>query len=118
MKRKTTKYAVIIISILLAELIHDYIQELVYAWVKHSQFGIYVSVLISMAAVVVIFYPAFNLIERYLHFASRKYIEGSKKISKNNFRGLLLGFILALILLFVGFCELWYQSNPIANLLH
>jgi hypothetical protein len=115
MKRKTTKFAVIVISILLAELIHDYIQELLMDWVHESEFGLYSSVLISMVVAVVVFYPAFNVIEKYLHYASSKYVEGAKKISKNGFLGLVIGFFLALFLLFIGFSELWFQKNPVTS---
>lgn len=116
MKRKSTKLAVIVISILLAELVHEYVQHLLKHWIKDSNFGIYSSVLILMVAAVAIFYPAFNLIERYLKYASKKYVEGSKKIGKNSFLGLVIGFFIALLLLFIGFCEIWFHVNPLAHL--
>lgn len=118
MKRKATKYAVIVISILLAELIHEYIQHMFTGWVKQSQFGLYASVILSMGVAVLVFYPAFHIIETYLKFASKKYVQGSKKIGKDSFLGIAIGFALALLLLFIGFCEIWYHQNPLANLFH
>jgi hypothetical protein len=118
MKRKVTKYAVIIISILLAELTHEYIQLMFAGWVKQSQFGLYISVLLSMLVAVLVFYPAFHLIETYLKFASKKYVQGSKKIGKDSFLGIIIGFGLALLLLFIGFCEIWYNQNPLAHLFY
>lgn len=116
MKRQATKFAVIILSILLAELIHEYVQHKFMHWVKHSEFGLYASVGLSMAVAVLVFYPAFHLIEKYMKYASQKYVQGSKKLGKNSFISLLVGFFLALALLFIGFAEVWYHQNPLSNL--
>ncbi len=117
MKRKATKFSVIVISILLAELIHEYVQHFFQEWVRESAFGIYISVWVSMAVAVAVFYPAFHIIDSYLKAASQKYIQGTKKIGKNSFIGLMVGFFLALFLLFIGFSEIWYNQNPLGSLL-
>ena len=117
MKRKATKFVVIVISILLAELIHEYVQHFFHGWVQKSALGVYISVLISMAVAVAVFYPAFHMIDSYLKAASQKYIQGAKKIGKNSFIALMIGFLLALFLLFIGFSEIWYNQNPLGSVL-
>lgn len=116
MKRKLTKYIVVVISILTAELLHEYIHELLHKWLKTSGLGMYVTVLISMAVAVAVFYPAFHLIEKYVAWAAKKYVDGAKRISGGPFKGLLIGFVVAIILLFIGFCQVWYHVNVLHDL--
>lgn len=116
MKRKMTKYVVVIISILTAELLHEYIHAMLHKWLEASGLGLYLMVLISMAVAVAVFYPAFHLIEKYVAWAAKKYVDGAKRVSGGPFKGLLVGFFVALILLFIGFCAVWYHINPLQDL--
>ena len=61
-----------------------------------------------MVATVVIFYPLFTFLERYIKNISSQYIQKSKTVTKSSFWGLLLGFTFAIAILFVMFASVWY----------
>jgi hypothetical protein len=113
-RRKFTKYIVIVLAILLAELLHAYAHSLLQDWKDNA--SPYQSVIVSMMIAVLVFYPAFHFIGRYKKYASEKYTAGTKRLTKNRFTGLMLGFAAALFLLFVAFSGVWYQKNPVADL--
>lgn len=114
MKRKFTKYVVIILAILLAELLHAYVQSFLETYLTAT--APYRSVAISMITAVVVFYPAFHFISRYIKYTSKKYVEGAQKITRKRFLGLIIGFLLALFLLFSAFSQIWYHKNPLVDL--
>lgn len=114
MKRKLTKYFVIILAILLAELIHAYAQSFLEEYLIRS--SPYKSVAISMIMAVLIFYPAFHFISKYLKYTSKKYLAGAQKVTKKRLIGLMVGFAMALFLLFSAFSQIWYQKNPMIDI--
>jgi hypothetical protein len=116
MKRTFRKYAVIIIAILLAELVHAYAHSFLLKY--KNGVSAYESVALSMAVAVLVFYPAFHFIEKYIVYASHKYLEATKKISGGNTLGLFIGFAIAIFLLFMAFAQVWYQRNLIDDLHH
>lgn len=114
MTKTFNKYAIIIITILLAELLNAY-AFVILSHYKDSRHP-YQSVAISMVIAVVIFYPAFKFIEKYLKGFSNKYMQKSRKFIGSSFFSALIAFILALFLLFMAFANLWYDVNPMADL--
>ena len=73
MKRKFTKYIVIVLAILLAELLHAYAHSFLHHWKSNA--SAYESVLVSMIVAVLVFYPAFHFIDKYMKYASEKYVQ-------------------------------------------
>ena len=65
-------------------------------------------VLVDMAVVVLIFTPAFALVSKFTKKMSAAYMKTSKKVS-NNTNGTLLGFLVALCILFLLFA--FYRHN-------
>ncbi|HEX8547470.1 MAG TPA: hypothetical protein VF691_10950 [Cytophagaceae bacterium] len=114
MTKRFNRYAVIIITILLAELIHAYALSFVSRWKDDA--SPYKSVAISMLIAVLVFYPAFKFMEKFLKGISNKYMLKSKKIIGKNLIGSVIGFLLALFLLFLAFSAVWYGKNPIIDL--
>ena len=101
--QKASKYAALIISILSASLINEYIVKYINSYYKdHS----YKSVLIGMAVTVVVFVPLFSVVGKWLTKASKSYVKAGKKVASNNWIGLFVSFIIALAILFVFFAEI------------
>ena len=109
--RKITKYAIYTVAVLSATLINEFIIKYVK---KHVDQQGYILVLIDMLIVVLIFAPAFALVSNYTKKISKAYLKTSKKMSSNN--GILLGFIVAIIILFILFASLRHNISVIKDL--
>lgn len=112
---KSTKYATIIISILTASLINEYIVKLVNSYYKEPT---YTSVLIGMMVTVLIYVPLFGLIGKWINQASKSYLKASKKVSSSNSRGLLIGFLIAFVILFIFFAKIRHGLDVVTKLSH
>ncbi|GGX16049.1 hypothetical protein [Aquimarina muelleri] len=110
--RKITKYAIYTVAVLCATLINEFIIKYVK---KHVDQQGYILVLIDMLIVVLIFAPAFALVSNYTKKLSKAYLKTSKKMSSNN-NGILLGFIAAIIILFILFASLRHNISVIRDL--
>ena len=110
--RKLTKYAIYAVAVLSATLINEYIIKYVK---KHVDQQGYLLVLIDMAIVVLIFAPAFTLVGTYTKKISKSYIKTSKKMSTGT-NGVLIGFVAALIILFILFAYLRHHISVIDDL--
>lgn len=114
MKRKLSNFAVFSLAILFAELLHSYAHSYLHHW--KEGYGKYMAVAISMALSVAVFYPVFHFLDKYIEAASKKYIQGAKNISGGNMTGLLLGFSIALLALYIAFAHVWYHKNVLADI--
>jgi hypothetical protein len=112
--RTLTKVIVVILAILAAELLHTYAHHYFHSYSKGTT--PYKVVAISMAVAVLVFFPIFHYLEKFIHSASEKYVEGAKQVTNNRFVGLLLGFAVAIFLLFAGFAQAMYHKNVIADI--
>jgi Na+/H+-translocating membrane pyrophosphatase len=115
MTKNLSKFAVFVLAILTAELLHLFAHHFVVDNLKG--FSVYQKVAILMAISVLLFYPAFEVIEKYVHAISEHYVKGSKAVTGNKFISILLGFIVALLLLFWGFSYVWFHKNPFMDFL-
>ena len=75
----------------------------------------YLLVIVDMLIVILIFAPAFTFVSKYTKKLSKVYVKTSKKIS-NSKNGNLLGFAVALIILFILFAYLRHNINVIEDL--
>ena len=100
---KATKYATIVLSILTASLVNEYVVKRVNLYYKEPT---YLSVLIGMGVTVLIFVPLFGLLGKWITNASKAYLKTSKKVSSNSYRGLFVGFLLAFLILFVLYAKI------------
>jgi len=110
---KTTKYAAIIISVLAASLINEYVVKLINSYYKEAT---YTSVLIGMAVTIFVFVPLFGIVGKWIGKASKSYLKASKKVAKKNSNGLLIGFLIAFAILFVLFAEIRHNINIVEKL--
>ncbi|WP_109097471.1 hypothetical protein [Aquimarina sp. AU58] len=110
--RQTTKYAIYTVAVLSAALINEYILKYVK---KHIDQQGYLLVIIDMLVIVLIFAPAFALVTNYAKKISKAYLKTSKKLSSRN-NGILLGFIVAIIILFILYANLRHNINVINDL--
>lgn len=110
--RKTTKYAIYTVAVLSAALINEFILKYVK---KHIDQQGYLLVLIDMLVIILIFAPAFALVTNYAKKISKVYLKTSKKLSSRN-NGILLGFIVAVIILFILYANLRHNINVINDL--
>jgi hypothetical protein len=114
MSKKFNKYAVIILTILLGELVSNYVMTF---FLKYkSDLHPYKSVAIVMFISVCVFYPAFLFINKYLKRASNKYMSKSARFIGNNLTGRVIGFFLALFLIFMAMAQVLYSRNIIEDL--
>lgn len=111
-KRLLTKSAIYAIAVLSATLINGFVINYVK---KHIHEQGYLLVLIDMAIVILIFAPAFALVSKYTKKISSVYLKTSKKITRTK-NGNLLGFSVAIIILFILFAYLRHHINVITDL--
>jgi len=110
---RRTKYATIVISVLTASLVNEYIVKWVNSYYKEPT---YTSVLIGMGVTVLIFVPLFGLVGKWINSASKVYLKKSKKVASNSATGLLIGFLLAFGVLFVLFAKIRHNLDALAYL--
>ena len=110
---KSTKYATIIISVLTASLINEYVVKLINSYYKDAT---YTSVLIGMAVTIFVFVPMFGIVGKWIGKASKSYLKASKKVAKKSSNGLLIGFALAFVILFVLFAEIRHDIDALEKL--
>lgn len=110
---KSTKYATLVISILTASLLNEYIVNVINSYYKERT---YLSVLIGMLVTVLVFVPMFGLVRSFMDKASKSYLKASKKVAKKSSTGLLVGFLIAFIVLFVFFAKIRHNIDVLANI--
>lgn len=111
---KSTKYATIIISVLTASLINEYVVKLINSYYKETT---YTSVLIGMAVTILVFVPMFGFVGKWIGKASKSYLKASKKVAKKNSNGLFFGFLIAFAILFVLFAKIRHGIDVVSNLI-
>src|ERR1700751_5045000 len=103
MTRKFTQFAVFALAILLAELLQSYAHHFFDEKFVHGH--AYKKVMLSMLITLLVFYPIFHFVEKYIKSATEKYVEGTMTITRNRLTGLLIGFAIAITLIFAGFAK-------------
>ena len=108
--QKLTKYAIFALTVLIASLLSDYLVDLISSeFVDHS----YKGVAIEMCIIIIVYYPAFTIIEKLVLQASKKYVISSKKAVKSSSFGLLIGFVIAVLVLFYLFAKMKHSCRYI-----
>lgn len=110
---KLTKYATIIISVLSASLLNEYIVNYINSYYKERS---YLSVLIGMLVTVAVFVPVYGVISKWMNTASKKYLKASKKVAKKDSTGIIVGFLIAFSILFILFAKIRHHIDVLAEL--
>lgn len=117
MKRKLTKAAIVIVTILLAQLVYASVHTILIGWQERTELSHpYLAVIISMILAVAIFYPAFYFIESLLKPNEGRFLRLVRKITANRFTRIVIGFALVFFLLFLSFSQLWFDKNLLEDL--
>ena len=111
--QKLTKYAIFALTILIASLISDYLVKYISVeFVDRS----YKGVAIEMCIIILVYYPAFTIIEKFVLKASKEYVKTSKKAVKSSNFGLLIGFGIAVLILFYFFAKVKHNMDLFEDL--
>jgi uncharacterized protein YacL len=111
--QKLTKYAIFALTVLIASLLSDFLVQLISAkFVNQS----YQGVALEMFIIVIVYYPAFTIIEKFVLKASKEYVKSSKKAVKSSSFGLLIGFAVAVLILFYLFARVKHNMDLIEDL--
>ncbi len=113
MHKKLSKYVMIGIAILLAELLNAFFLLIMEKY-KSSEMP-YRSSAIQMVASLVVYYPVFTFLEKYFKSGSKNLIVNTKKIAKHNYGGLVLAFAVAFLLIWIIMVRIWYNRNIFAD---
>ncbi len=110
MYKRIFKYAVMSITILTANLIISKISNLLAGYrvyYKPLTFTI-----IAMAIIVLILYPLYSHLEKWLSILSAKIVKSGKSFG-GKYVGLILMFLFCLAILLCFYAKMWYQINVV-----
>lgn len=113
MNKHFNKYAVIILSILLADLISLYALNILNKF--RAENHPYQSAAITMAVAVCIFFPTLKFLEKFLKQFSGKILKHGTKVAGNQAIGQFLGLVFALLILWIGFAHAIYNVNLVKD---
>ncbi|HWZ22991.1 MAG TPA: hypothetical protein VNW06_10080 [Cytophagaceae bacterium] len=116
MNKKITKYAIIAIAILLAELLSAFFLLIMEKY-KSSEMP-YRSTAIQMLASIVVYYPVFTFLDKYFKSGSKNLLASTKKIANHHIGGVLLAFALSFFLIWVALARIWYDRSLFEDLGH
>ncbi len=109
MKRTFTRFVVFSVAILSAELL---VQYLTTRMPNYGQPGRpYYSTLIRMALIVAVFYPSFLIVVGVMERVAKMYVKKTKKVANGWWRGMIICYTVALLLLLWGFAKVWYGRS-------
>ena len=110
MKKKFTKYVILAIVILLAELLNAFF---LMAMQKYkSNHTPYQSTFIQMLASLVIYAPILAILDKSLKSGSQELIKKTQKVAKHHVLGVVLAFAVAFFLIWLLLANIWYNRNP------
>jgi ABC-type uncharacterized transport system fused permease/ATPase subunit len=112
--KKLTKYIIITLAILVAELVGAYILLITSKY--KSDDTPYKSALIQMLVAVATFYPTILVVDKYMKTWSKDYLNKMQKATSNKFWGLMIGFCVAIILLLMGFVKILYNRSMLEDI--
>jgi hypothetical protein len=110
--KKLTHHAVFIISVLVAYLINGLVMK-VLGGIERLHNNKYLSVLIYMTAIVIVFYPIYNLLTKVGEEVGHSVIKQSQKMIGSPVIGLLLGFLSLLGIMFCCYAWVMYKLTVV-----
>ena len=114
MYKKLFKYAVMSITILAANLLTSKISSILSGFRTHYKPLTFT--LAAMAIIVIILYPLYSHLEKWLTILSANVVKTGKSFG-GKYAGLFLMFFLCLAILLCFYAKMWYQINVIHLLL-
>src|SRR5690606_9632879 len=111
--RKQIRYASLIISILSASLLNEYILKILKSYYAEPT---YQSVAIGMLITLLIFVPIVSFLGKWVGKASKTYLLAGKTISANRTRGLYISFVIAMAILFFLYAKYRHGMDILSRL--
>lgn len=108
MKKYLVKLVVFTISILTANLIGDYISDFLTSYKNHYKPLTFT--LIAMAVIVIIFYPLFEFLDKWINTFSKKVVQKGKSFA-GQYLGLFFVFFISICILTYFYVIHWYGIN-------
>ena len=115
-QKKITDLFILCITILLANILVELITNWAGRYIKTE--NVYKTNAISMAVIVLVYYPTFKALNEFLKSSTKKYIVKTKKVAGGGFIGILVSVILALVILFFINLKVRYDVDIIRILLN
>ena len=115
-QKKITDLLILCLTILLANILVWIITNWAGRFIKTE--NIYKTNAIAMAVIVLVYYPTFKALNVFLKYSAKKYLTRTKKVAGGGFLGILLGFLIALVLLFFINLKVRYGIDIIDQLLN
>ena len=107
--RRIVKFMVLVISILAINLITTHIDNLLISYRK--TYSPLIFTLIGMGIIIIIFYPLFLYLDKWVGGFSRKFFQKGKQLFGAKL-GVFIAFIIAVGALFFFYVQLWYKIDP------
>jgi len=108
MNKYLVKIVVFTISILTANLIGDYVSDFLTSFKNHYKPLTFT--LIAMAIIVIIFYPLFEFLDKWINTLSKKVVRKGKSFAGQYF-GLFFVFFISMSILTFFYVKQWYGIN-------
>ncbi|HPY66944.1 MAG TPA: hypothetical protein PLI41_00980 [Bacteroidales bacterium] len=115
MYRHIFRFAVTTLTILTANLITTVISDYVIGY--KSNFKPLAFTLLSMGIIVLIFYPLFMKVDKWVNKLSVRIIRSGRSLA-GKYLGLFLAFITALFILTFFYARMWYDINIFSIIFH
>jgi len=109
------RFVVTTLTILTANLLTNAIGEFLIGYRNH--YKPFVFTLISMAIIVIVFYPLFTKLEDWLKTLSTKVVRSGNSFA-GKYLGLLLSFFIGLLILFYFYAKMWYHIDFVQVIFH
>ena len=108
MNKYLVKIVVFTISILTANLIGDYVSDFLTSFKNHYKPLTFT--LIAMAIIVIIFYPLFEFLDKWINTLSKKVVRKGKSFA-GQYLGLFFVFFISMSILTFFYVKQWYGIN-------
>ncbi|MCS6823292.1 MAG: hypothetical protein NZ529_03285 [Cytophagaceae bacterium] len=115
-RKKLTQYIITIIAILIAETIDAYFFLVMNKYKSNTM--PYRSTLIHMLCSIAIYYPLITHLDKYIKKATKGYVKQSQKLGTGNFNGMLIGFIVFFVIIWMVLVRIWYNRNMIDDIVN
>ena len=112
--RKFTTWVIFCLTVLAADLL----AEIAIHWIgryTHSN-NPYKSAAIGMAVAIIVFFPAFQLIDMIVKKSAKKYVSKTRQAAGGGFYGLLSAFVIGLLVLYGFYLKVKFGINLLDKL--
>ena len=115
-KKKLIKFMVLTLSILMATLVANNIDNFIQSHYK-QKFSPHTFTLIGMGLVLLIYYPLFTWLDKWASSFANTFLKAGKQFG-GSVTGSFLAFLLGLLVLYYFYGQLWFDKNVYASIYH